>query len=181
MKTNNVITKKEGSCPQCLKHSFCRRGFVILFAVTLSAILLTIAVGVANIALREVKFSTNARNTNDAFFAADVGIECAEYYDRTPPDNSFIGTSPIQMNCAGNDDIVIKNVISNKWTFAVSGLGSTGKGCAEVIVDKTGSCGTASFPDCVISKGYNNATVATNSDQCDFSSNAVEREIKVIY
>jgi len=34
---------------------------VILFAVTLSGILLAIALGVANIALKEIKFGTNAR------------------------------------------------------------------------------------------------------------------------
>ena len=42
------------------------RGFVILFAVTLSSILLAIALGVANIALKEIRFGTSAKDTNEA-------------------------------------------------------------------------------------------------------------------
>ena len=58
-----------------------KKGFVILFAVTLSAILLSIALGVSNIAFNEAKFSTSVKNTNDAFFAADVGAEQALFWD----------------------------------------------------------------------------------------------------
>ncbi|MFA6076917.1 MAG: hypothetical protein WC735_02475 [Candidatus Paceibacterota bacterium] len=113
-----------------IKNLQSNRGFVMLFAVTLSAILLTIAIGVANIAFREVKFSTNARDTNDAFFAADTGAEYALYnYDSLSPD-SFT-TIP---------DIV--------------GLGSLGQSCAIVTVDKRISNDPDN--DVIISKGYNN-------------------------
>ncbi|KKR62535.1 MAG: hypothetical protein UU01_C0006G0036 [Parcubacteria group bacterium GW2011_GWA2_40_37] len=36
-----------------------KSGFVILFAVTLSALLLSIAIGVTNIAFKELRFGTN--------------------------------------------------------------------------------------------------------------------------
>ena len=45
-------------------------GFVMLFAVTLASLFLAIALGITNIAFNEVKFNTNARGSNDAFFAA---------------------------------------------------------------------------------------------------------------
>src|SRR5688572_19750284 len=77
------------------------RGFVMLFAVTLSSLILSIAIGVATIALREIKFGTSARDSNDAFFAADTGIECALNYDKEEAtQNAFTGTG--SMNCVGN-------------------------------------------------------------------------------
>ena len=71
------------------------RGFVILFAVTISSILLALAIGVANIALKEVKFNTSAKDTNNAFFAADTAIEYALFQDK-PPSSAYVpaeGTS----------------------------------------------------------------------------------------
>ena len=50
------------------------KGFVLIFAVTLAAILLSIALGISQIALKEIKFGTSAKDTNDAFFAADTGL-----------------------------------------------------------------------------------------------------------
>jgi hypothetical protein len=126
-------------------------GFVILYAVTLSAILLSIALGVAQIALKEIKFSASAKDTNEAFFAADTGAEQALFNDKTPgfyPDNTLT-TLPI-----------------------ISGLGGLLQGCAKVTVDKTISTKTA-----IISKGYNIGSPLCNST----SSNLVERELDVNY
>ena len=53
------------------------KGFVLLFAVTLAAVFLSIALGISEVALKENNFSTSAKNTNDSFFAADTGEECA--------------------------------------------------------------------------------------------------------
>ena len=88
-----------------------RSGFVILFAVTLASILLAIALGVTNIALKEIKFGTNARDTNDAFFAADTGIEKILFDDKN--------------NTLADDE------------YTIPGLGSNVKSCAIVTVDKT--------------------------------------------
>jgi hypothetical protein len=145
------------------------RGFVILFAVTLAAILLSIALGVANIALKEIKFGTSARDTNDAFFAADVGIECALINDKSTS-NVFVD-SPPSITCNNNSIIVSKRVIPI-WDFVISGLGNSGQGCAKVVVDKT------SLTE-IIAKGYNNGGNVSGS--CAPGSNAVEREIKTTY
>ena len=75
------------------------RGFVILFAVTLASILLTISLGVSNIALREIKFSTSAKDTNDAFFAADTGTECALFNDK-PPTRFPVAGPATPLTCA---------------------------------------------------------------------------------
>jgi Tfp pilus assembly protein PilV len=129
------------------------KGFVILFAVTISSILLTIALGVANIALKEIKFGTNARDTNEAFFAADTGTELALF----------------------NDKSTSSSYASGSYTpFSVFGLGSTGQGCTYVTVDKTSPPTTK-----VIAKGYN--TGVNMSGVCTSVSNSVERELKTTY
>jgi hypothetical protein len=150
-------------------------GFVILFAVTISAILLSIALGVTNIAFREIKFGTSAKDSNDAFFAADAGIECAMVYDRLDPDyfdepsndpkNAFTGAAV--MNCAGSVITIIQNPPSF-WSFTISGLGNGGQGCAKVTVDKT------DLNPIFTSKGYNNGGYT-----CISGPNTVERQIEL--
>jgi hypothetical protein len=127
------------------------RGFVLLFAVTLTAIFLSITLGVASVALKEINFSTSAKDTNDAFFAADSGIEQALYNDKL---GNYSGTTT--------------------WNFIVSGLGSSGQSCANVTVDKT-----ASPIVTITAKGYNIGSsgglcVSTNP-------NRVERELATTY
>lgn len=150
------------------------KGFVILFAVTLSVILLSIALGVANIALREIKFGTSAKDTNEAFFAADTGAECALINDKSTAnvfvDGPSIGT-PKECN---SSPLVITSPTSLFWTLTVSGLGSAGQACAKVTVDKTIAGKTS-----VIAKGYNNGGDAPGI--CIKGLNTVERELDVNY
>ena len=136
-------------------------GFVILFAVTLSALLLGIALGVSNIALREVRFGTNARDTNDAFFAADNGIESVFFEDRTG--GLCLPTPPLYT--------------PTECPYVISKLGSGDVSCAKVKLTKINtSVGIAAT---IISKGYNNG--GSDLGKCDPSPNAVERELKATY
>jgi len=134
-----------------------KAGFVILFAVTLASILLAISLGVGNIALREIKFGTDARDTNDAFFAADTGIEFVLFNDKPPS----IYPAP------GSMDVTI------------IGLGSTGKGCAKVNITKTNFVvdSVTYIATTVVSKGYNigdASCVSSNPDR-------IERELTTNY
>ncbi len=148
-----------------------KEGFVMLFAVTISAILLTIALGITSIALKEIKFSTNARYTNDAFFAADTGIECAFMNDKSSS-TIFISSPSGTMSCAGNNVSVTKNNLSSIWTFTITNLGSQSQSCANVTVDK-------STPNTVviISNGHNDNL----NSNCTLGPNTVERQIKSTY
>ena len=128
-----------------------KSGFVILFAVTLSALLLSIAIGVTNIAFKELRFGTNARDTNDAFFAADTGIERALFDDKTGGASS--------------------------GPFDIGNLGSVSKSCVKVTVEKVS--GQIPFETTIISKGYNTGSGGGNS--CNPPTNAVERQLEVRY
>ncbi len=135
-------------------------GFVILFAVTLSAIVLAIALGVASVALKEVKFGTSARATNDAFFAADTGIEYVLFKDKDP---TFYPMPAVGLQQTFNPPTTL------------TGLGSSGASCAIVTItkDDTTPPGTTT----IISKGYNIGDVACSST----NPNRIEREIDVSY
>lgn len=152
-------------------------GFVILFAVTVSAILLAIAIGVANVSLKEIKFGTSAKDTNEAFFAADTGAECALYAD-TGAVNAFSEKGEGFINCAGsritlNSEPAIG--FDASWSFTISRIGSTNQSCAYVVVSKNSSDGTTE----IVSKGYNNG--GDEEGICRQLPNTVEREIDLTY
>ena len=149
--------QKNKACPAKLQRS---RGFVMLFAVTLAAVFLAMALGLSNIALKELKFSTSAKDTNDAFFAADIGVEKALYLDKIGGVNGVCAPAPCSL-------LPSPTIISQ--------LGS-GQSCVIVTVTKTTSPNNLVT---IISKGYNNGGSAPGS--CTPGSNSVEREIKVTY
>lgn len=60
--------------PQAKQH-----GFVILFAVLISSIILLIGIGIFRITIKETILSSSARESMMAIFAADGGLECALY------------------------------------------------------------------------------------------------------
>jgi hypothetical protein len=164
----------------CLAKQKQSSGFVLLFAVTLSAILLSIALGVSNITFRELRFSTNARDTNDAFFAADTGLECAEFYDKSTS-HIFEEGGGTSIKCIGNHDITVTRGFEGDsnaffWSFTLSGLNSGGQGCANVTVDKRWVTDGYHTYTVVTSDGYNNG-----DSTCTPTSNRVEREIKSEY
>ena len=119
-----------------------QEGFVLLFAVVLASILLSITLGISNIALKELKFSTSARETNDAFFAADSGIECALMSDKIPAPNRFNSPPPhasTTISCNGNGTIPASytgSATTGTYTFILTGLGSNNSSCARVTIDK---------------------------------------------
>ncbi|MFA6430561.1 MAG: hypothetical protein WC229_01560 [Candidatus Paceibacterota bacterium] len=57
------------------------KGFAMLFAVLTASLLLTIGISIFNISFKELSISTNARESQIAFFAADSARECALYWD----------------------------------------------------------------------------------------------------
>ncbi len=170
-----------------MKNKFIKNkkmGFIILFAVTLSAILLSIALGVANIAFKETSFSTSARDSNDAFLAADTGAECALFYDRSSSNTFPVGgPGALAITCASAtaNNVPVTFVSSgaiSSYTFSITGLGSTGNSCAKVEVKKD----TTNDPDraevTIISSGYNMADSCTSSNPLS-NLHRVERELVI--
>ena len=144
------------------------KGFVLLFVIVISSIILAITLSIMNVSLKEIKFGTSARDTNDAFFAADTGAECALFNDKSTQNKFPLAGPAAAITCANVS--VIPTFSSGVYNFTVTNLGSTGQSCAKVTVNKS------VLPTAVISKGYNNG-----GSSCISSSNTVERQLELNY
>jgi hypothetical protein len=152
-----------------------KKGFVILFAVTLAAILLAVAVGIANIAQNEVRFGTLAKNTDDAFFSADTGAECALFYDKSTGSSFPIAGPAAPIGCTPTTPTFSGTANTGTYDFIMTGLGPTSSGCAKVNVSKNNT-GSAVITT-VTAKGYNVGDASCNST----NPIRVERSISLTY
>lgn len=59
-----------------------KKGFTILYAVLTASLLMSIGLGILDIALRDFNLAQMASESQVALSAADAGLECALYYDR---------------------------------------------------------------------------------------------------
>jgi hypothetical protein len=134
-------------------------GFVLLIAVTLAAILLSIALGAGQIALKENNFSTSAKDTDNAFYAADTGSEYVLYQD------------------ANSAYLTHTGMIYTWPTIYISNLGGNNISCAIVTITKDDTVSPTATS--VISKGYNNGGGCSASSPPPAS--AVERELDTTY
>ncbi|MCD8494601.1 MAG: hypothetical protein LRY41_02605 [Candidatus Pacebacteria bacterium] len=62
-----------------MHHSSSQQGFVILFAVLISTIIMLIGISMFRISVKEIILSSTARESTMAFYAADSALECGLY------------------------------------------------------------------------------------------------------
>lgn len=162
------------------------KGFVILFAVILTSIILSVTLSLSDLTFKEIKFGTQAHATGEAFLAADTGAECALLYEfkgsfMTSTGDSVYGypttdSEPLTIECAGTSIALNLNEsgvysATGPWVFYLPNLGSTGKACAKVQVTKSGGSTN------IISKGYSDGGSTLNCYSTN--PNLVEREIEI--
>jgi len=155
-----------------------KNGFALLFAVFVSSMILSIALGVLNMTFKEILFSTSSKDGIDAFYAADTASECALYYDSAEEiNNAFTGTYGGPTYCNGNIFSIITELPDSRYTFTVYGLGPSSKACAEVILEKT------SIPPDVFTKiisiGYSNGGEAPGA--CTPTETSSQRALELNY
>lgn len=159
--------------------SYKKQGFALLYAIVVSSIILAIALGVSNIALKEVMFSTSAKDANEAFYAADTASECALYYDNNGETNAYFGDSPADTSCNGKSFSVGTSIAGGTydiiWTFKISQLSTSEKACAVVSVEKKDD----NTETKITSVGYNNGGVVAG--ECNPTANSVQRVIELNY
>lgn len=154
-------------------------GYLLLLAVVLASIVLSIGLGVANIVNKGIILASSGRLSQLAFYAADGGIECALYWDRSHIGfpTSIFSTSTLSTPPA-NGVVCVSEDIATTWT--VSGqtstaakttfdLGFPNGTCSTVSVSKTGSGVTT----VIESLGYN--TCSTENPR------RIERAVRVKY
>ncbi|MCX6755365.1 MAG: hypothetical protein NT068_02395 [Candidatus Nomurabacteria bacterium] len=155
-------------------------GFVLLFSIILASIIFAIAIGVSSISYKEILLTTSAKNSNDAFFAADVGIECALYLDKDAASSPFVPGSSndnfsTSTDCAGLTVSPISSTGSGAISFNLFNLDSTSNSCAIVSVVKDVVANPQTMT--IISKGYNSG----REPDCPSGNNIVERQLQASY
>jgi Tfp pilus assembly protein PilX len=146
-------------------------GFALIISVLISSIVLGIGLSMFNIGLKESILSSTGRSSQLSFYAADSGIECAEFWDfnATPSIFAAATLSPVPTcNGAAVTNITSTDNGGGSYTHVFTVLlGSATEECAVVQVDKT-PAGTV-----IQSKGYNTCLLT--------DPRRTERGIKVTY
>jgi len=148
------------------------RGFTLLYASLVGALLLAIASGIFSIIFKELILTSSSRESFTAFYAADSGLECALYWDFN---QSLFATSSASnpntsgVSCAGSN-------FTNTWTVVGDGNSALtnfsltfapNDYCSDVSVSKADGLTT------IESRGYN--TCDTNNPR------RVERAIRATF
>ena len=168
-------------------------GVALLFTIITISVLFVIVFGTLNIAVNEANFSVSAKKANEAFFAADVGAECALFYDKNfytiAPTFPATGSSGVTIDCNARYSSPPSCDGSGYCTFYILSIDDSSGSCAKVTVSKplTGldslgqplhdSNGNISYNTKIISKGYN----AGGSGCAAGMPNIVERELELNY
>lgn len=115
-----------------MKHYTTNQGFVILFTILISSLVLLMALGIANVATKEVTLSIQSRDAARAFFAADAGMECALYADKH--DDAFHqGIASILCNGI-SIPVTLLNNTATQFSF-YSKVGVNDDNCVYVNID----------------------------------------------
>ena len=168
-----------------------KHGFTLLLAVLVISVALSVSLGASTLVISQLAISRDARESLEAFYAANAGIECALYwdiqykFDENPPgvsafDPLNVSTTEIECNDADNPHFFVggpavtcvsndvpctdgRTVISN---FIVDNQ------CVEITVEKFRSIGETH----IISKGRNKPCPFIPAEPGNF-----ERVVRVTY
>lgn len=134
------------------------KGFVILFSILVSSLILLISAGIFSVVQKEVVLSSSARESQRAFYAADSGLECALYSDligvgtpiQTPFSANGLGGGTIECGGDSIDIDPVSNYASNsaaeydiaysiEYYNALDGSATDNNSCAYVLIEKSSS------------------------------------------
>ena len=166
-------------------------GYTLLFAVLVSSVVLSVGISILTISKKEFLLSSSARESVSAFYAADAGLECAQYHEdnttdfATATDGIHLMSAPGCMNQV--PDITIdKDVdsITDLYSFSFElSLENNNSACAVVTVFKKYSVNAAGHPvssTTMVSRGYNLGWDG-GTDCNKASPRRVERAIEYTY
>lgn len=123
-----------------------KHGFAMLFSVLISSILVIIGLSIFRIVLKELTISTAGRESQQAFYAANSGLECALYWDlkrnafaTSSSDIEIARAASIPASCGGKIVNASGNVSSQGTDTTTEfdfDINSPGESCATVSVKK---------------------------------------------
>ncbi|MFA5841959.1 MAG: hypothetical protein WC835_03310 [Candidatus Paceibacterota bacterium] len=168
-------------------------GFVVLFSLLVSSIVVTISFGLLMIALKEIVLSSTGRESQFGFYAADAGAECALYWDIKGSGGVSIFPTSTQSTPPSSGVICGQLADASPQDITQARLGEGNFFQAWDLSNRTASAATTTFYLSVVSgkacskvevsKNANNTKIqAYGYNTCDFTSQRViERGIRVTY
>lgn len=132
-----------------------QQGFIILFAIVVSAIMALVAAGIFSLSLKELELSTSSRESMEAFYAADSGLECAFYADLKSLNLSGIQGGDV-LDCFG-EDVDVESIDVDVFGFTLEIDTPGGEACSQVLVRKSVELDDVqnSLATEIISRGFN--------------------------
>ena len=152
-----------------MKHDFSKPGFVILFAVLISVIVLLIGFGMYNIAVKESYLSSVAEEAQLSFVAADGGSECV-LLALSSALTQGVPAPTVPISCNGGQYAF--SPTGNPDSYDVE-IPLPGNLCAKVTYSETGLSRT------VYSQGYNRCTAT--GEAAAGNPRLVERVLELTY
>lgn len=112
------------------------KGFTLLLAALVASIVLTLGMGIFQIAFKQVNLSAVGRDSQFAFYAADTGAECALYWDVR---FDYFGVNPPAGNafCGGGANPLVVSGHSSNFPRTMTFEFETNGRCTEVTVVKS--------------------------------------------
>ena len=147
-----------------LKENNTEKGYAILFTVVLISVISLITFGLSNTIYKQVIINSVSKDSQSAFYQADVGTECALYAD------NMLGLSiPDPWYCGG---MTFTNVVGNASSYDFVSTASTS------IPPSTLSC----FNFTITKNALSTDVQSRGYSRCDGNSlRKVEREIDTSY
>ena len=112
--------------PKSLKN---KKGFALLMAIILTSTLLLITYALTSITLKGLTLSYAGKDSELAFYAADTGVECAQYWDirnHEANQGAFYTTPNTTITCNGNTILGNGSVRSDVNTVPIPSSASFG-------------------------------------------------------
>jgi len=154
-----------------MKNNFTTKdqhGFVILFAVLISAIILLIGTGILSITVKETILASTARESQISINAADTGVECMLYYKFvTEPLTPGVPVSCLESTTSYAPTVDFEITDSQQRNM-----------CARVSVSTTPSATPPLNEIKILSQGFN---VCSGSQPDTVDPLLLERVYRVIY
>lgn len=169
-----------------------RAGFSLLLAILISSLLISVGLGVFNLALKGAIISAGSRESQYAIYAADTGIECALFWDTGLESDKDFGVGgagvldipnyPFNISCGGSNTVEVTresggdaNHATSTFTFTLGSAKystsvSVGKSCTVIDVGGNPGCNVYTI---IQARGYN-----TNDIN---DPRRVERALQVTY
>jgi hypothetical protein len=120
------------------------RGIALLFTLLIISVAVSLSIGVFNIIVGELEIGEGARESTEAFYAADSGVECILYWDLK--EHAFVFNQEKAITCA-NISFANKFIRTSDANYRGSGLAATvytGPACpaGDALILGNGSCAT---------------------------------------